>query len=200
MAATTLSNSLWHGGDATAIIIPSKPKPLTVSYKELSAEVASFQKKLARLGVTPQSAVSIALPNTYEFVVAFLASSWQRAIAAPLNSAYKQDEFEFYINDLKSALALVPRGSYQKDGPAVKAARKYKAAIAECYWDAHLGGVVLDVKDEGKLRGKGNQKVERAQPDDIALVLHTSGTTGRPKAVGNAKEIDVKILIMRRSL
>jgi oxalate---CoA ligase len=200
MTATTLSNSFQQAGDATAIIIPSKPKALTVSYKDLSAEVTSFQQKLSRLGVTPQSAVSIALPNSYEFIIAFLASSWQRAIAAPLNSAYKQDEFEFYIDDLKSALALVPKGSFQKNDPAVRAARKYKAAIAECYWDAQRGEVVLDVKDEGKLKGKGNQKVERAQPDDIALVLHTSGTTGRPKAVSINREVRTKILTDYRSL
>jgi acyl-coenzyme A synthetase/AMP-(fatty) acid ligase len=183
MAATTLSNSFKQGGDSTAIIIPSKPKTLAVSYKELSAEVFSLQHKLAKLGITPQSAVSIALPNTYEFIVAFLASSWQRAIAAPLNSAYKQEEFEFYIDDLKSALALVPRGSFKKNDPAVRAARKYRAAIAECYWDPQRGEIVLDVKDVGKLKGKGNQKVQWAQPNDVALVLHTSGTTGRPKAV-----------------
>ena len=181
MAATTLSNSFSPDAKSTAVIIPSKPQALTVSYEQLSAEIFSFQKKLAKLGVTPQAAVSIALPNTYEFIVAFLASSWQRGIAAPLNAAYKQEEFEFYIDDLKSAVALVPKGSFQQDGPAVRAARKYKAAIAECYWNGRE--VVLDVKDEGKLKGKGNQAVEKAQPDDIALVLHTSGTTGRPKAV-----------------
>ncbi|ESZ97540.1 peroxisomal-coenzyme A synthetase [Sclerotinia borealis F-4128] len=180
MSATTLANSFSTGNATTAIIIPGK-QPLTITYKQLSAEIYSFQKKLAKLGVTPQAAVSIALPNTYEFIVAFLAASWQRGIAAPLNSSYKQEEFEFYIDDLSSAVALVPKDSFQKDGPAVRAARKYNAAIAECYWNGRE--VVLDVKDEGKLKGKGNQKVEQAQPDDVALVLHTSGTTGRPKAV-----------------
>ncbi|KAM3072272.1 hypothetical protein ACMFMG_009085 [Clarireedia jacksonii] len=180
MSATTLANSFSQEIDATAIIIPGK-QPLIVTYNQLSAEVLSFQKKLAKLGVTPQSAVSIALPNTYEFIVAFLAAAWQRGIAAPLNSAYKQEEFEFYIDDLKSAVALVPKDSFAKDGAAVRAARKYNAAVAECYWNGKE--VVLDVKDEGKLKGKGNQNVEQAQPDDIALVLHTSGTTGRPKAV-----------------
>ncbi|RAL59365.1 hypothetical protein DID88_006855 [Monilinia fructigena] len=160
MSATTLANSFSTDNATTAIIIPGK-QPLTVTYKQLSADISSFQKKLAKLGVTPQAAVSIALPNTYEFIVAFLAASWQRGIAAPLNSAYKQEEFEFYIDDLSSAVALVPKDSFQKDGTCI----------------------VLDIKDEGKLKGKGNQKVEQAQPDDVALVLHTSGTTGRPKAV-----------------
>ncbi|TGO52612.1 hypothetical protein BCON_0138g00310 [Botryotinia convoluta] len=180
MSAATLANSFSTGNTTTAIIVPGK-QPLTITYKQLTAEISSFQKKLAKLGITSQAAVSIALPNTYEFIIAFLAASWQRGIAAPLNSAYKQEEFEFYIDDLSSAVALVPKDSFQKDGPAVRAARKYNAAIAECYWNG--SEVVLDVKDEGKLKGKGNQKVEQAQPDDVALVLHTSGTTGRPKAV-----------------
>jgi len=177
----TLATSFQLDGQSTAIIVPGKPNALTVSYQQLTSQVSLFQKKLAKLGITPQAAVSIALPNSYEFIVAFIAASWQRAIAAPLNPAYKQDEFEFYIDDLSSAVTLVPQGSFQQDVPAVRAARKYKAAIAECYWNGEE--VVLDVKDQGKLAGKGIQKVEKAQPDDVALVLHTSGTTGKPKAV-----------------
>ncbi|KAF2085937.1 acetyl-CoA synthetase-like protein [Saccharata proteae CBS 121410] len=178
---STLANAFSAQAQSTAIIVPGKPSALTISFEQLSREVSSFQQKLAKLGISPQSAVSIALPNSYEFIIAFLAASWQRAIAAPLNSAYKQSEFEFYIDDLSSALALVPKGQFQQDAPAVRAARKYKAAIAECYWNGKE--VVLDVKDAGKLSGQGNKTVEKAQPDDVALVLHTSGTTGRPKAV-----------------
>lgn len=179
----TLSNTFQSTGQTPAIIVPGKTQALFVSYQQLTDHVAAFQRKLADLGIAPQAAVSIALPNSYEFIVSFLATSWQRAIAAPLNSAYKQDEFEFYIDDLSSALALVPKDSFRQDGAAVRAARRYKAAIAECYWDGQE--VVLDVKETGKLSGKGGWQVEKALPDDIALVLHTSGTTGRPKAVND---------------
>jgi acyl-CoA synthetase (AMP-forming)/AMP-acid ligase II len=176
---TTLENTLQQSS-STAIIVPGPPT-LTVSFTKLRDDVKAFQRKLAKLGVSPQSAVSIALPNSYPFIVAFLAAAWQRAVAAPLNPAYKQSEFEFYIDDLSSALVLVPQG--QAEGLAVQAARKYNAAVAECYLDPKTNEVVLDVKEHGKLAGHGDLKVEVPKPEDTALVLHTSGTTGRPKAV-----------------
>lgn len=144
-------------------------------------DVQTFQKKLATLGITRGLAVSIALPNTYEFIVSFLAATWQRATAAPLNPAYKQDEFEFYIDDLSSSLTLVPQGGFEKDIHAVRAARKYNSAVAECYWDGNE--VMLNVKYAGKLSKAARQTLLQAEPEDTALVLHTSGTTGRPKAV-----------------
>lgn len=179
MSPTTLENAFSKDSTSTAVIVPGSPA-LSVSYQKLAADVKAFQQKLAQVGVGAEAAVSIALPNTYEFIVSFIAASWQRAIAAPLNPAYKQSEFEFYIDDLSSAIALVPRGAFAQDAAAVRAARKYNAAIAECYYNGQE--VVLDVKETGKLTGK-TARVESAQPDDVALVLHTSGTTGRPKAV-----------------
>ncbi|KAF2201997.1 2-succinylbenzoate-CoA ligase [Delitschia confertaspora ATCC 74209] len=177
---STLENAFAKDSQSTAIIVPSHPA-VTISYQKLASDVRRFQQQLAKLGISPKSAVSIALPNSYEFIVSFIAASWQRAIAAPLNPAYKQSEFEFYIDDLSSAIALVPKGSFAQDAAAVRAARKYQAAIAECYYNG--SEVVLDVKELGKLSGKGDHPIESAQPDDVALVLHTSGTTGRPKAV-----------------
>ncbi|KAL8813376.1 MAG: hypothetical protein Q9200_000332 [Gallowayella weberi] len=178
---TTLSTALPAAGSSAAVLIPRKPDTLLFSFDELNLHVVNFQTKLAHLGVAPQSAVSIALPNSYEFIVAFLATTRQRVIAAPLNPLYQQDEFEFYIGDLKSAAVLVPRGSHPSNGPAIQAARKHHAAIAECFWNGRE--VVLDVKDPGGLINAEQQALHEAQPDDIALVLHTSGTTGRPKAV-----------------
>lgn len=173
MSGLTLQTAIQGASNSVAVIIPSKPTPLTVTYEALIAEASSFQQKLADIGIGHGSPVSIATVNSYEFIISFLAASWQRGIAAPLNPAYKQDEFEFYIDDVKSAIVLVPRGAFQVGSPAVKAAQKFNAAIAECYWDDVNKTVALDVKELGQLKGKAKQGVLKAQPDDVALVLHT---------------------------
>ncbi|KAI5809584.1 peroxisomal-coenzyme A synthetase [Peziza echinospora] len=162
-----------------AIIIPQLD--LTLSYPDLNRVLNSFQSALASIGVGAGTAVSIALANNLEFVVSFLAVGAQRAIAAPLNPNYKQEEFEFYIDDVKSMLVIVPPGAVKADAPAVRAARKYNAGIAEIQWDGRRGEVVLELKERG--RAGIPVPVQEAREDDVALVLHTSGTTGKPKAV-----------------
>ncbi len=167
-------------GENAAVIIPHK-EPLTVSHLTLEHHIKTTQRNLAELGIGPGFAVSISLPNSIEFMVTFLATTWQRGIAAPLNPAYKQGEVEFYVNDLGAAAVVVPRGAYQKDLPAVRAARKYEAAIVECYWMEDR--MAFDVKEKGKLESHEAVNLNEPREDDVALVLHTSGTTGTPKAV-----------------
>lgn len=179
----TLATAIKKSSTSTAIIVPHDHQPVTITYQTLAKDATRLQQKLAGLGITSKSAVSIVLPNSYEFVVAFLAVAWQRAIAAPLNPAYQQREFEFYIQDVNSSLVIVPSDSHDKNFPAICAAKKHGVPIAECFWKD--GEIKLDVKSFGKTntRVKVKGSILQAEPDDIALVLHTSGTTGRPKAV-----------------
>ncbi|KAI4201873.1 MAG: hypothetical protein LQ350_002920 [Teloschistes chrysophthalmus] len=183
----TLSDAIPDCGTASAVLVPHTPQALTFTFDDLKAHVLDFQKKLAHLGIATQNAVSIALPNSYEFIVAFLAIAAQRAVAAPLNPAYKQSEFDFYISDLESALILVPKNAVGQDGPAIRSARKYGATVAECFWNGRH--VALHVKEPGRLANARAQCFMEPRPDDVALVLHTSGTTGRPKAVWQFENI-----------
>lgn len=164
-----------------AVIVPGGPQ---LTYPQYLAAIKSLQSNLAQLDLPANAAVSIALPNTIEFAVAFMATAFSSFVAAPLNSAYKKAEFEFYIDDLKSALLLVPAGAVKANTPAVQAAREFKAAIAEVKWDNATNALAFDLKDSGSLRKKAAATVPPPpKPDTVALVLHTSGTTGRPKAV-----------------
>ena len=176
---STLTAAITSSSSHPAVIIP--PLDLTLTYSSLHNLIHNFQCSLASIGVSPGDAVSISLENTLEFIVVFLAVGTQRAIAAPLNPNYKQEEFEFYIGDLKSKLVIVPPGSVAAGTPAVRAARKFGAGIAEVKWDN--GEVAFDLKEKGDTLGDNEVQVTEPTEDDVALVLHTSGTTGRPKAV-----------------
>ena len=174
----TLLTTLHSSSSNPALILPTFP-PLTLTHAQFAAATASLQHRLAQSGLSPTQAVTLALPNSLSFAAAFLAVAFQRAIAAPLNASSTQDEFAFNIKDIESALVLVPRGAVKRGDPAVRAAKQCGAAIAECYWDGLE--VLLEVKARGKL---GNAvSAQRPRVEDVALVLHTSGTTGKPKKV-----------------
>ena len=178
MTSSTLTTAIAAPSTHPAVIIP--PLDLTLTYSHLHSLITKFQHSLAAIGISTNDAVSISLPNTLEFIVIFLAVGAQRATAAPLNPNYRQEEFEFYIDDLKSKLVVVPKGDVGKDSPAVRAARRFGTGVAEVWWDGKE--VKLEVKE--KRGGLGRTvEVQQAKEGDVALVLHTSGTTGRPKAV-----------------
>jgi acyl-CoA synthetase (AMP-forming)/AMP-acid ligase II len=115
------------------------------------------------------------LPNGVGFLTAFLAITWARGVAAPLNPSYKVEEFTFYLEDAGSKAVIVPPG----DHPAREAARELDVPV----WEVRLadsGTVHL----EGMSRTSGTPAADQPpRPDDVALFLHTSGTTSRPKGV-----------------
>lgn len=166
-------------GRNQAVAVPGGPE---LNYDAFRALIQDVEQQLADLGLKPQDPVSISLPNSLEFAASFLAVTNAGLIAAPLNSAYRQSEFEFYIEDIKSKLVLVPKGSVKNKYPAVDAARKFNAAVGEVEWDGRR--VVISVLEPATLKiGSGNPRLPPAKPEQTAFVLHTSGTTGRPKAV-----------------
>ncbi|MFN0316783.1 MAG: acyl--CoA ligase, partial [Burkholderiales bacterium] len=98
--------------------------------------------------------------------------------AAPLNSSYKADEFEFYLKDLNAKLLIVEAG---KPTPALEVAQRLGLAVAELTPTPEHGAGTFKLASRGAALAP--VKNEAAIADDVALVLHTSGTTSRPKIV-----------------
>ncbi|MEO7385607.1 MAG: acyl--CoA ligase [Gammaproteobacteria bacterium] len=172
-SASTIIELVSRGAaTATAISAPGRPD---LTYKGLRDQVSGTVPALNALGVGRDDAVAIVLPNGPEMAVAFLAIA-AGATTAPLNPGYTTDEFEFYLQDLAARLLVVEEGS---TSPAIAVARRLGIPIAEL--------VVPAAAPAGRfeLRGPPGQAVRPgpAGADDVALVLHTSGTTSRPKLV-----------------
>ena len=91
----------------------------TTSYRSLADQVEDLAGTLRASGLEPGQTVGIVLANGLEFLVAFLAVTRARLIAAPLNWAYKEEEFRFYYEDSEAKAVIVPPG----DVPARDMAR-----------------------------------------------------------------------------
>ncbi len=160
--------------DAKALYAPGR-KPL--SYAAVYAHVVRTAAALRRRGIRRDDTVAIVLPNGPEMASAFLSVS-VGAVCAPLNPAYRADEFEFYLSDLP-AKALIIAGL--PDTPAREVARGAEIPVIELAWSPEdpAGLFTLDGWPASEL----DDALEVPHASDIALVLHTSGTTSRPKIV-----------------
>jgi acyl-CoA synthetase (AMP-forming)/AMP-acid ligase II/acyl carrier protein len=156
-----------------AAILDWDRKPLT--YLMLSESLAAIGEHLRGCGVGPADRVAIVLPNGPEMAVCFLAVAGV-ATAAPLNPAFRRSEFDFYLSDLRAKALIVAGGI---DSPSREAARALGVPILELERDAqHAGSFKLSQAARRSSREEGADEQQEA-----ALVLHTSGTTARPKIV-----------------
>lgn len=170
---------------ARAVYFASRPAiaapgrlPLTCA--ELAGVVFDARCSLNALGLGRGDRIAIVLPNGSEMAVAFLAVA-SAAAAAPLNPAYKADEFDFYLSDLQAA-ALVTLSGWETPARAV-AVRRGIPVVELVPGPNEPAGAFDLAAPAGPLPSRPDLRTGPAEPEDIALILHTSGTTSRPKMV-----------------
>ena len=155
--------------DAAAIAAPGAR---ALSFAGLRAQIDETAAALHVAGIGRGSRVAIVLANGPELATTFLSIA-SCASAAPLNPAYRAEEFEFYLSDLKARALIVEAGA---ESPAIAVARKLDVPVIRLHptREKGAGSFTLDIPDLG-------QRDDDAHGE--ALVLHTSGTTSRPKIV-----------------
>ena len=155
---------------ALALVEPASGERTT--YGELRAVADRLGSALGTAGVGSGDAVAMSLPNGPEIVAAFLGVVAAGAAAAPLNQAYTAEEFHAYLEDLEPRAMLFLRG---EQSPARTACETLGVRQIEL-----AGGSTAELALEGI--AAGDTPPER-DPEAVALLLHTSGTTSKPKGV-----------------
>jgi len=156
-----------------AIGAPDHP---ALSYGALRKLAKETVARLNELGIGRNDRIAIVLPNGPEMAAAFVAIA-AGATTAPLNPAYRAEEFEFYLTDL-GAKALVLDAAGNEAAETVASKLGLPVLRLETASASPAGEFRLSGQSAGKAASPG-----LAEPGDIALVLHTSGTTSRPKIV-----------------
>lgn len=164
-----IQDSAQRHGDAPALIAPDR-QPL--SYSALGRQTTLLAGRLLAAGIGPNHRVAVVLPNGPDMAAAFAAVS-SCAACAPLNPNYTRQDFEFYLGDISASALLVEEST---PAAAIQAARALAIRLLPIRKLPRAGEFDLDIE---------NSSLAPANPGPAhtALLLHTSGTTSRPKLV-----------------
>jgi acyl-CoA synthetase (AMP-forming)/AMP-acid ligase II/acyl carrier protein len=177
LTLVTLAEIVAHGArqrpDTPAILAPGR---LPLSYARLHQLITDVSASLAGFGLGRDSRIAVVLPNGPELATAFV-SIGAAAVFAPLNPEYREAEFDYFLTDLHASALLVWRGA---DSPARDVARKRSLAILELAPDGtgEAGAFTLTGPSDARAVAPAPPG-----PAELALLLHTSGTSSRPKRV-----------------
>jgi malonyl-CoA/methylmalonyl-CoA synthetase len=142
------------------------------SYGEIDSLSAGFALALIESGVAPGDRVVVQVDKSPQAVALYLASLRAGAVFVPLNTAYTPAEVRYFLSDA---------------APRIFVCRpEDEAAHADAAGDAGARIVTLDGKGESTLAarassGAADGSIARRAADDVAVILYTSGTTGRSK-------------------
>src|SRR5579883_232569 len=195
MSETDTLLGLFEGHPDAAVAIGAPDRP-SLTYGGLRDLVRRTVAALNRMGVGRGDRVAIVLPNGPEMATSFVAVACG-ATTAPLNPAYRAEEFDFYLSDLNARALIILQGM-ESPARGVAAARGIPIVELAVPQGAAAGLFDLVPPKGGAVEAKQSG---HAEPDDVALVLHTSGTTARPKIVPlRQKNLAASAYNIRRTL
>jgi len=165
-----IKNIIEDQNDNNVALTSENSPPLL--YKDLKSFVNKIASQLAGNGISNKDRAAIVLPNGPFMASSFLTLSSYMS-AAPLNPSYKTNEYEFYLKDLNPKIVIVEPNSSNE---VVGVAKNLNIPVCE---------MKIKKDDPSGLFNLFDIESEYQLPEenDEGLVLHTSGTTSRPKIV-----------------
>ncbi len=159
-----------------------RAEPVRLSYRQLDARVDRIARGLVALGVGRQDVVSFQLPNCWEFIALSLACARIGAVANPVMPIFRQRELDFMLNFGEAKVFVVPKLFRGFDYETM--ARSMLGELPHLKQLVVIGGDGAD-SFEARLLRDDTPPLAGAPigPDDVLLLMYTSGTTGEPKGV-----------------
>jgi long-chain acyl-CoA synthetase len=151
-------------------------------YAEVNGAANKIANGLASLGVRPGDRVAMMLPNTPHFVICYYAILKIGATVVPLNVLFKRHEVEYHLNDSDAVALIVWEGFLGEAAEGFEQAKNCRTLIV-----AQAPGSTAQLPEGALplnvLMADTSPVFDTYQtmPDDTAVILYTSGTTGRPK-------------------
>ncbi len=145
---------------------------------EVRAHVQELREQLSAAGVRPGHRVMVALPNSYAFVVSYLACLEHGAVCVPANSDMPAGEFERALARYRADHGIVAPSAGERWGEVLRGHLFHCGPSVEM--DAERGQVVQIWQRSSGYALEARQGTSEQQP---AVLMFTSGTTGEPKGV-----------------
>lgn len=172
----------------------------TLSYRQLRRIVDRMAIGLMKLGICPGDAVSVQLPNWWQFAALYLACVRIGAVINPLMPIFRQRELSYMLNFAESKVLVIPKRFRNFDYPSMandlrQAAPKLEhiLVVGDTIPDSFENALLVplwetDAQDHARMTGV------RPGPNDATQLLYTSGTTGEPKGVMHTSNTLISIL------
>ncbi len=148
-----------------------------ISYAELADSVRSVASGFLAAGLRPGDRVGLLLPNTPDFLRAWLGAAAAGLVTVPINPAYKPDEIRYILSDSAAAGLVTVEG---RVGDVESVSVQLPELSARFVTDGHARGWTPFADLSGDTDADWPPD---AGPGDPAAIIYTSGTTGRPKGV-----------------